>query len=596
MPEFSPSKPEIQVYEGELVEGEVVELFVNFSGDFNSNLHPIKKWTVFSEREVKHNDNIDEYYFEEGRGEVFTAEQQDNIQITKLTPGRLFCRFEYTDIFGIERQIRKVFVVFPKRNINFSSELTKGDVGTFTADLSVSNVNVVWSFQDDNSVISGATVQKEFDVDGYHTFYTLYDFSDSTYNDGNHIVWASEPDDQLAFISTGIFGNGLPIDPSKNDGSSLGNVIKDVVSLTENVSGQSGLEAISGKMLVRANLDELMDLDITFSKSVDNLTNAPLQIVFTDNSTYNIPVANEGDDRIEYTEIDFGDGEIIRNTEINQTFTKLYKKSGLYNGKYRVFTKHERSGGPDYTQIKEFDFDVKVDPFFSKWFVDHFQQNIYNSDGFKDLADSWGIQMDRLYNETQSLIDSIDVEKIDDSFIQHYAETYGDFSDIYEKIGFSGFVKDMSDRFNQFVDYNFFDRLKEGSLFVKEKQEFINYIQSSKERLRLKGTPVSIERAIANFFLDAKVVELWTDSFVPSTEEKFTDEVFGGVNDKNNTGLKLRVHSTPIADNQDNIVINSKANSYIEVNTFNRNEIQFYTESSKTVIKDGVEYVVFDKT
>jgi hypothetical protein len=587
--------PEIKVLDGELIEGEVIELLADFTGDVISNLHPYKKWTVFAEKNIKYDTVEEKYFYEEDKGTLYEAEDQDNIQITKLIPGRMFCRFEYTDYYGIEKETSKVFTIFPKTDIRYDEDLVEGGIGEFEAILSIENVGVEWAFGDNGSILNGTSVSRQFDIEGYHDISTTFDFTESEYQDGSHIVWASEPDDKLAYISLGFFGNEIALDPSGTMGESISATSVAVSSITSDISG-TDTSSISGQMLVRTDLDDLIDLDVQFSKSVDGTTDAPLQIVFDDKSTYSIEVGGDGIDQIQFTELDFGDGNTIKSTDLDFVSTKLYERSGVYNGTYTINTIHYRDGGPAYTQTKDFEFTVTVDPFFTKWWNDHFPTNIYNSDAFKDLASAWGIQMDRLYNETQVLLDSVDVEQIDNKFLSHYAATYGDFAEIYEKVGFSGFANNIGDRFNQFVSYNFFDRLESGNLLPQEKQEFINYIQSSKIRLRQKGTPVSIERAVAQFFLDARVVELWTDSFETKAFVPIKDEVFGGNEIRNNTGIRVRALSTPTSDNENNTYLNSNTNSYIEINTVNRNDVQYYTKTAQTEIIDGIEYVVFDKT
>jgi len=337
-----------------------------------------------------------------------------------------------------------------------------------------------------------------------------------------------------------------------------------------------------------------LDLDVTFSKSVENTFEAPLLSIFTDNSTYQLGVT--GVNRIEYTELDFGDGKKVKGLEPGFTYNKTYKRSGEFFGTYNVFTVHETSGGPDYRQSLEFEFTVNVTPFFEKWLKDHLTSSIFNSRGFLDLANAWGTQMDRLYNETQTLIESIDIEMIDNDFVRSFAATYGDFPEIYEKLGFWAFVDAEESRFDFLKEYNFFDRLESGNLTATEKQEFLNYIQTTRERLALKGTPVSMERAIAMFGLLAYVNELWTDSFDPKAFQPIKDEVFGGDKLVNNTGIRHRAISTPTSDNINQPIINSRTNSYLEIDTYGRSDMSFYTSNSEVRSINGVKYVVFTKS
>ena len=47
--------PYIKVQEGYLIEGQILELEIDFSGDVLSNLHTAKEWTVFSEKDIRYN-------------------------------------------------------------------------------------------------------------------------------------------------------------------------------------------------------------------------------------------------------------------------------------------------------------------------------------------------------------------------------------------------------------------------------------------------------------------------------------------------------------------------------------------------------------
>jgi hypothetical protein len=115
-------------------------------------------------------------------------------------------------------------------------------------------------------------------------------------------------------------------------------------------------------------------------------------------------------------------------------------------------------------------------------------------------------------------------------------------------------------------------------------------------RHRKKGTPVSLERAVAHFGLVVSVKELWTDDLSGQKNKKLLDEVFNNNKHMNETGMRYNSISTPSSDNINGVVVNSDRNSYIQVNTTKLSESQYYTDESEIRIIDGIEYVVFSKT
>jgi hypothetical protein len=571
------------IVDGVLREGNTVELIADFTGDMLSFLHTNKRWTVFAEKNIRYHASIDEYYYNENEGVVYSATDSDNVRVDNLVTGRLFALFTYYDyITKLKVTVKKVFTVLPLSSITIPSNIIKGDTVDFEATTTVNNTSFTWTFTDSVSALSGAVASKECLFDGYFYVDALFDYSNATYVDGDGIVWDSLPETTLAKISLGAFGNGTPSDINGN-------------SLVSAAISASVTENISGQYLTKMDLFDVITMNVQYGENIDNSTTAPLNVFFRDLSTYSITTDTSASDRIEYFLLTYGDGNSKKFTTLNFETQKLYERSGTFNGSFAVYTAHTRAGGEDYRQSLSTEFSITINPFFSKWFQDHFPGNLYNSTGFNDLALAWGMQMDRLYNETQVLIDSIDIEKIDDRFLQHVAATYGDFPEIYEKVGFAGFVDGLDDKFKYFLEYNIFDKIVKGQLKDKEKQEFVEYIKSAKERLRLKGTPISIEKAVAQFLLTAKVAELWTVSFTPQDYLVIRDEVFSGESENPQSGLNYTAVSAPFSDNINQIIVNSSKNSYIEINTINLNTISYYTDTTETTISGGVEYVVFPR-
>jgi len=553
---------------GLLREGETIELVVDYQGDALSFSHPMKKWRVFAEKDIKHDIYSNDFYYEEGDGEVFDAVDSDNIIVRRLIPGRLFAIFEYETFGGEYKRIVETFKILPKLTISISDDIIQGKDAIFSTSTTFLNTVTTWSFTDGTADISGGTINKITNNDGYYNVNANINYTNAKYSNGENVIWQSIPENLIPHLTTSFLAGA-------------------------SATAETIEENISGTYLSKFDLDTVLDLDIKLSKSVDNDTVAPLSIFVSDLSTYSIGVS--GDNKIEYTYIDYGDGNAKKGLEPGFTTTKVYKRSGSYFGTFSVYTVHSTDNGPDYRQTKTIDISVEVTPFFAKWLKDHLSSELFSSKGFDDLATAWGVQMDRLYNEAQILIDSIDVEQIDEKFIRSFAATYGDFVDIYEKIGFKAFVKDKDKRYDYLDSYNFFDRLESGNMTKAEKKEFLNYIQSSRKRLQLKGTPVSMETAIAQFGLISIVKELWTDSFKIKANIPLTDEIFSKDEIINNTGISYRTISTPSSDNINSPIINSSKNSHIEINTINKSESQFFTSTSMIKVINGEEYVVFQK-
>jgi hypothetical protein len=556
--------PSIDILEGELRDGSALELIVDFRDDALSFLHR-KKFVAFSERYVKYDQFKQQYYYEEGKGVVYESIDADNLYIDKLIVGRLFVMFNYTNIYNETFVISKVFRVLPTINVNIEPDIKTNNVSLFKIESNVENLSAKWDF-DNDVVVYGNNVYNNFSVDGYSNVSINLDYSNLLYKDKSIVIWDSYPENKLTTGVNGYFGGGV-INPT----------------IVE--------ESVTQSFLVKYNLDDSLDLNIDISSNGDNEYTAPLRSLITDNSIYNLT----GDNAIEYTIIDFGDGDIRKSVDINFKFYKLFKRSGKYDITYTVYTKHKLFDGSFYRQNKIFNTSITINPFFGRFFKQQFVGSLYNSDGFNDLASAWGTQMDRLYNDTQRLLESIDIENIDDKFLSSLASTYGDFYEIYSKIGFSSFTRERDDVFGYLKDYNFFNRIHQGDLLDEEKQEFIFYIKHCINNLRIKGTSESIEKAISNFGLIAKVHELWVTTFKPRTNEPILDEVFN--NDlQTNTGISYKQISSPSSDNNNCIIVNNKFNSYIEINSATTSKTVYVTEDTEVTFINGVPYLAIEKT
>jgi hypothetical protein len=559
---------EIVLKSGDLREDGRVELTCDFGGDAIHNLYTNKKWIVFFERNVKWDSFDNEYYYEnEVDGTIFSANESNDILVTNLKVGRLFCKFEYTDLREQDHVIYNVFQVKPNLELIFHESI-QGQKSDIEINYNLKNIRTDIYYGHNYSEVSDLDGKVSYtpERDGYFDYTVNVIWSNAKYNNDDDVIWESVPENKLT-IPDGYFGGGVK------------------------KSNQEYYEVIRGKYLIKENIEDNIDFDISFSESVDNTIDAPLRGYFNDESNYGYDFEN-GIHRIEYIILDFGDGDVRKSYNINQFMDKTYKRSGEYNLTLEINTIHELEE-ITYRQKLSHTIKVTVDPFFGTFTKNLFNKTLFNSEGFNDMMNAWGAQMDRLYNEIQVLLESMDVEALDKKFIRSYAATYGDFEYIYRKIGFTSLsnVLESEDRFSYFKDYDIFERIETGDLTDQEKREFINYIQHTRERLVTKGTPVSIERIIANFALKAKVKELWTTYTGNDEESKIKiDEIFDGNKTINNTGITFKNVSMPYVDNEDNLIVDSKENSFIKINTIDNITVSYINDDTEKFEKNGETY------
>lgn len=563
---------EIAVQDGELREGSSLDLFVDFTSDVTAHLHTDQYWLVFAEKNVKYDLYQDRYYYEtDDDGEIFESFNSSDIQITKLVPGRLFCMFQYVDAYGTFHRLQKVFTVYPKYSISIPSDVIEGDSASFNLTLpSVTSSVITWEFGDTFEVLTGSTVTRDCNVEGYFPVGISGDYSNAVHDNGQTIVWGSTPVDQVYIpgaVAYGLWGNGTRVSTPIS-------------------------ETFSENLLVKYDLTKSLNLAVQYGSNFTEEREAPLKLLIEDTSTYGELTFESSPHRLEYVIINFADGSIYKSTSTGFSFDKTYYNSGDYSAVYEVHTLHELSGGPTYRQQLDYSFSITVNPFFTRWIKEHLQTGtIFRTDGFLDLASAWGLQMDRLYNEAKDLHANLNVENLDNRFLSSFFKTYGDYEEIGQKVGFNSFTAESDDKFSFLKDYNFFDRIQNDEVTTLEKQEFINYVQSTRERLRLKGTPAALENMIKLFNLLAWVVELWETDF--DQPAPLIDEVFSGSDVIPRTGLAYKNASTPSSDNMNQVVINDKNTSYIEIDTIQQKKVGYYTNDNEVRLINGTEYVVF---
>jgi hypothetical protein len=622
----------IKVLQGELLEGETVELFADFSCNYVSNLFKDKRWLVIGEKDLKFDSLTQEYYNDTSKQNIFDSVGDDYITLTELKVGRYLAVFTYTDLLGRKKEEKEMLTVFPKFELVYDKDITEGDTKNIKVTTSLLNTTSVVTFSDNNDqlILSDVSKDRVFPLEGYHTANIQVEYSNAKYDEENEpkVIWKSQPSNRLVGVS-GPYGDGISVN------TSFTNIIEDIYLTKLEISTSSLSDKININLSVSFNGDEayaptnvyIIDRSTYFTlfgekKQYWNMTTNlptdtfPLLENGNPDPDYFLPLGDifTSDHRIDYTEIYFGDGQIIRGNNIGFEYQKNYEKSGKYQIKYVIYTRHyvdlniettdtklaglikdELDGRLYYTNTLEHIEEFEVKAFFTKWLRQHTPKTLYGTDGFNDISTALGKQLDRLYNQGKSIIDSIDVETIDDKFIKNYFETYGDFEEIAKKVGFSGFTKDKDDIYNFFEGYNFFDRVSNGKATDIEKAEFLNYIRSTQERLQTKGTPSSIERELNQFGIQSEVVELWTDNMDKVVKDDILlDEVFSGKDNPYSTGLTYEASSTPISDNTASLITNSTHTPYIEINSFNEKKNFYFTKDTTIQQKGCTKYAKFD--
>ena len=86
-------------------------------------------------------------------------------------------------------------------------------------------------------------------------------------------------------------------------------------------------------------------------------------------------------------------------------------------------------------------------------------------------------------------------------------------------------------------------------------------------------------------------MELWKTNF-ENELYNLKDEVFSGTDLIPNTGISYKNVCTPLSDNINQTVGNSKLTPFLEINTIEKTESFYYTRETEKIIENGIEYVV----
>jgi len=114
-----------------------------------------------------------------------------------------------------------------------------------------------------------------------------------------------------------------------------------------------------------------------------------------------------------------------------------------------------------------------------------------------------------LYSNTGKVTETFALDDDSIDLIPYVIRTFGGSYRAAQKIGFgqSGLAYD------QYDDYNIFERISRGIASNAEKQQLKAYVFGLAHQFRIKGTPGSINRAFKNFNFTSNVKDLWTDSW-----------------------------------------------------------------------------------
>lgn len=626
----------IKLFDGSLYDGETVEFYFDFDCDLISDKYTSKRWLVLAEKDVKYNSKNGQYYYESGKGEVQESVGDDYITVSKLVSGRLFVIFKYTDVKNRSYEYYNVFYIFPRIALDIEQPIMQDNYSDITFSTVINGISAECFFSDISGSFLGITGQQGeitftgknmtasrlFAYDGVYLAQIISNYRNAVHNNENNtsIVWQSNPTDKLVDVG-GPLGGGTKIDADYYDITTIPFLVQ------KNVSGSNGIDIDIGITYQPPELIAPTDLQIVDKTTYYGMTitgagkrhwdynthGAPsFGTLTTNDPSYYIPESHmyKGTNKIVGTRIDFGDGNFNKGFACNFSIPYTYKTGGDYNITYTVTTRHyitEITGydmtsiGLSYDQTRSKYYyeqntsksePINIKPFFYKWFLTHLPGKYYaDKQAIKDIALSWGIQMDGLYGTTKSILESIDANSINDKFIQHYFNTYGDDDTIAKKIGLVALTENEDDRYNFFSNYNFFDRLERGVITAQERKEFLNYARTTQERLSRKGTPKSLEVAINQIGLVGLVVELWTDTFAPSTTSSLRDEVFAGNSISLNSGLDFKISSTPSSTNTEAIIATNSKSPYLEVNTINKSSFEYYLNDKEIVKIKGKKYV-----
>lgn len=621
----------IKLHQGELLEGETVEFVADFSCNSLSNFFTNKRWHVLGEKNLQFNSLTNSYY-NVGETNIFESVGDDYITVSDLKVGRYLVMFTYTDLRGQTIEEREMVTVFPNFKLVLDSDIEEGSSKIMNISSSLLNLSADVTFSDNGEVVhlDDGSVTRTFPLNGYHTASIEIDYSNAKYDETNEpdVVWLSQPSDKFVGVG-GPFGGGTRVEGTFKTTIEQHYLTKIAISTSSisdkfnmdlDIALEGGVEAFAPTNVFINDNTKYFTLSGEHKQYWDMTQNLPTDdyvpmIDGNPDPDYFLPLSEvfEGDDRIDYTEVFFGDGQVIKGKNVGFNYQKNYKESGLFQIKYVIHTKHYVSlteettetinaglikdiedGRLYYTNTIEHIRDIEVKAFFTKWLREHVTKSLFNGQGWNDLTTATGKQLDRVYNQAKSIIDSIDVETISDNFIRNYFETYGDFEDIAVKVGFKSYTNGQDSIFDSFEGYNFFDRLERGKVSSSEKAEFLNYIRKSQERLKTKGTPASIERELQQFDIVAEVVELWTDNMDRvSNETTLIDEVFSGKKASFQTGLTYEASSTPISDNTSSLIVNSKDTPYIEINSNKQSNTVYYTKDNAIKQYGCQKYVEF---
>lgn len=260
-----------------------------------------------------------------------------------------------------------------------------------------------------------------------------------------------------------------------------------------------------------------------------------------------------------------------------------YTKTGVYDVSLSISSEIFTFEGKKFRFVHTVNQNVTVRSRFLKFMIDNYPlwEKVKNP-ALEDMFFSLSKFFDRIYNDITDIFDLVDVERVDPKYFEYLAMTLGHDQYYSNKVGYEN---DISD----FDKYDIYDRIKLGIATKKEILCFRNFLKTSADIFRKKGTEESLEKLFSFFSIEAKAIELWTENWglTPRGEVNIS---FSGKEPfrKNKLGLKwedIRV----VGNNNDKGHIENNFNHLLLDNFHKVTKLENDTNVVGTVSTSGVK-------
>lgn len=217
----------------------------------------------------------------------------------------------------------------------------------------------------------------------------------------------------------------------------------------------------------------------------------------------------------------------FKESKTERVTLKIWSEAFVYQGNTFYFTHNITK-------------DVDIQSRFYKFIKDHYP--IYDevrSNELDDLMKSAGKFFDRMHTDIGGLTSLIDIHRIDPEYLEYWALTLG-HTEYAKKVGYQLET-------NDFDNYDIFDKIKYNTATSKEIDTLRNFLLFSADLFRNKGTPDNIVKFLKFFDVDAKIKDLWTQSWTVILRPSII-ETFSGYTDFDDNQLKLKWDNIKVAD------------------------------------------------